>query len=257
MPTIHLGGEGWSLARAWPETFSHERWQQQLTALLRGTVQCRSFLMRSNLPSLRFVAIDWSHPGIGKVTSPDWERSTRRARGSIIERFTVGDSNVSFTAGSNGRRTVTSATTAHVNTACDTAEERMHELTLEEPIRVCSETAAALALMCEAVTIVALNIVGGPVVVDLSSTQPPKSSARDTVSPQLRARLDELDPFQSKVLELICGGWTNAEIATETRMSLSSVRAATSVIYERLEVRNRHEAAALCGAAFTRRIQSI
>lgn len=239
----------------WPEFHLHERWQQQLASLMRGPVPCRIWVMRDEPSALRLAAIDWSHPGLGKVTTQLWEREANRARGSSLGNFQVGRLEVSFTAGATARRTPTNASSATISASSGQQSARQYVVVLDEPIRVCTESAALLALMCEAIYAIAFDLACAPVMHASARDSSTADTAADSVNLELHARIDELDAFQSKVLELICSGWTNTEIATATRMSLSSVRAATSAIYERLDVRNRHEAAALCGAAFTRRPQ--
>lgn len=243
MPAIHLGGSGWSLVRQWPEHAVHEPWQEHLRQLLRGHMLCRELHMQADGHRIERLFIDWSHPGIGKPRQPAWERTTAKGKGSPVARFSVQGSTVDFLASGSrrGGNTSTSITVAGVAPSAVNSA-----LALDAPVRACIETAAAAAIVCMSVWQLMEWLPLLPP--HEGGTGGPSAGVRGGESTEdrnaLRESLESMEPFHAKVLELICGGWTNAEIASQTRMSVGSVRAATSAIYARLGVRNRHEAAA-------------
>jgi DNA-binding NarL/FixJ family response regulator len=58
------------------------------------------------------------------------------------------------------------------------------------------------------------------------------------------AGVGELTPTESRVAELVSGGRTNKEVATELFLSVKTVEANLSRIYDKLNVRSRSELAA-------------
>lgn len=251
MPAIHLGGDDWTLVRMWPESAPHHRWQRHLHSLLRGPVMCQLWLMRFDHGDVRSAEIDWTHPGVGKAAPSAWERPASKVRSVVLGTFDVAGQHVSFTSSTATRRLASQATTASIVGNDSEGNNWRAELRLDQPLRICSESAALLVVLSDALGHAMQQLAQSPAIDVTPGVGTNRTYDVDT-DVTLRDLLAHLEPFQTKVLELICGGWTNAEIAGATRMSLSSVRTATSVIYERLGVRNRHEAAALCGAAFSR-----
>lgn len=262
MPAIFLGGSDWAYSRQWPEGRAAEPWQWQLRTIMRGYLPCRQIVMRCGADADMNAMVDWTHPGVGQSKAPNWERMSVRGATSATGTFDIGPHAVAFyaSAGSNRRAgsgaAANTAAVVSVGATADALASESFTVTLETPTRVSLENAALLSMMCLAVARVIGDIAAGV----MSSAQRAGASAGPSAAassgrasadnPELSTVLSGLETFPAKVLELICSGWTNAEIAASTRMSLSSVRAATSAIYARLGVRNRHEAAALCGAHF-------
>ena len=247
MPAIHLGGAGWTLVHLWPENQAHELWQQQLQPLMRAYLPCREILMQSPGGVLEDACVDWTHPGIGRANPPSWERLALKGRGGIVSTFHVGEHTVGFAAAGAARRGAAATSSHAVLTHTQSSSGSRFALAFDAPVRVCAETAALASLICLAVSAVLSDVAAHPVARDGRSAGTPAGDP-DAAAAGVRGVLSGLDPFHAKVLELICSGWTNAEIAGTTRMSVSSVRAATSNLYSRLGVRNRQEAAAMCGA---------
>ena len=63
-------------------------------------------------------------------------------------------------------------------------------------------------------------------------------------APMLKAPLAQLSQRENEVLVLIAAGKTDKEIAGEIHLSLNTVRTYCKRIYQKLEVKNRTEAAA-------------
>jgi ATP/maltotriose-dependent transcriptional regulator MalT len=64
----------------------------------------------------------------------------------------------------------------------------------------------------------------------------------DVFQPQVASAATLLSERERAVLDLIAGGATNREIASELHLSPHTVKDHTSVLYKKLKVRNRAEA---------------